>query len=134
MSTAKTLMPPPLPTPIPGPDVQDATYANSRLGDWELRPAALAVKPAPTSATKSRREIWLCITRRFWHGIRNAASFMTALRYLIVCLLLSGRVASPAYAQRLKINYVFLPERPVVAAKLHPAVKGALIGGAAGAG
>jgi hypothetical protein len=59
---------------------------------------------------------------------------MSSSRYLIVSLLLLLFAVSPAHAQRLKINYVFPPERPVVAAKLHPAAKGAVIGGVAGAG
>ena len=54
---------------------------------------------------------------------------MTALRYLIVYLVLSAFAVRPAYAERLKINYVFPPDRPVDAAKLHGT--GALIGGAA---
>jgi len=59
---------------------------------------------------------------------------MTIVRHLIVCLLLVGVAAPPAYAERLKINYVFPPERPPIAAKMHPAAKGAVIGGLAGAG
>ena len=58
---------------------------------------------------------------------------MTACRYLIVCLLLSAFAVRPAYAERLKINYVFPPDRPVAAGRLHPAAKGAMIGGVAGA-
>jgi len=59
---------------------------------------------------------------------------MTFLRHLIVCVALSVVVVPPAHAQRLKINYVFPPERPAVAAQMHPAAKGAVIGGVAGAG
>ena len=51
-------------------------------------------------------------------------SAMTALRYLIVYLVLSAFAVRPAYAERLKINYVFPPDRPVAAAKLHPVAKG----------
>jgi len=64
----------------------------------------------------------------------GTGALMTAARHLIVCALLLGLFASPARAERLKINYVFLPERPLIAAKMHPSAKGALIGGAVGAG
>jgi hypothetical protein len=59
---------------------------------------------------------------------------MSLLRHLIISVLLLAVVASPVPAQRLKINYEFPPDRPAVAAKMHPAAKGALIGGVAGAG
>ena len=60
---------------------------------------------------------------------------MTVLRHLIIAVLLLAIVVLPAHAQRLKINYEFPPDRPTVAAaRMHPAAKGALIGGIAGAG
>jgi hypothetical protein len=59
---------------------------------------------------------------------------MSVLRHLIIAVLLLAFVARPARAERMKINYVFAPDRPEVAAKMHPAAKGAVIGGIAGAG
>jgi hypothetical protein len=59
---------------------------------------------------------------------------MGLLRHLVIAVLLLAFTALPARAERLKINYVFPPDRPVVAAKMHPAAKGAVIGGIAGAG
>ena len=58
---------------------------------------------------------------------------MTAVRHLIIALLLLTGAATPARAERLKINYVVPPDPPAVAAKMHPAAKGAVIGGIAGA-
>jgi hypothetical protein len=67
--------------------------------------------------------------------IKNADARMTVLRHLIVAVLLLAFAALPAHAQRLKINYVVPPDdRPAVAARMHPAAKGAVIGGIAGAG
>ena len=57
---------------------------------------------------------------------------MTVLRQLIIAVLLLAFAALPAHAQRLKINYEFPPDR--AAARMHPAAKGAVIGGIAGAG
>jgi hypothetical protein len=59
---------------------------------------------------------------------------MGLLRPLVIAVLLSAFTALPARAERLKIDYVFPPDRPVVAAQMHPAAKGAVIGGIAGAG
>ena len=59
---------------------------------------------------------------------------MIRARHLIIGALLLGLVVAPARAQRLKINYVFPPEQPLVAAKMHPSAKGALIGSAVGVG
>jgi hypothetical protein len=59
---------------------------------------------------------------------------MTWLRHLIICVLLSTVAVPTAHAQRLTINYVFPPDRPTFAAKMHPAAKGAVIGGITGAG
>src|SRR5215216_5681235 len=59
---------------------------------------------------------------------------MTALRHLILCLLISVVAVALAQAERLKMNYVFPSTGPAVAAKMHPAAKGAVIGGIAGAG
>ena len=59
---------------------------------------------------------------------------MHVLRHLIITILLLAFTAWPASAERLKINYVFPTDRPAVAAKMHPAAKGAVIGGIAGAG
>lgn len=59
---------------------------------------------------------------------------MTAVRHLIIAFLLLVLGASPLRGEGLTINYVFPPERPGVAAKMHPAAKGAVIGGIAGAG
>jgi hypothetical protein len=59
---------------------------------------------------------------------------MNLLRHLIIGALLLAFTALPARAERLKIDYVFPPDRPAIAAKMHPAAKGAVIGGVAGAG
>ncbi len=59
---------------------------------------------------------------------------MSLLRHLIIGVLVLAFTALPARAERLKINYVFPPDRPAIAAKMHPAAKGAVIGGVAGAG
>jgi len=59
---------------------------------------------------------------------------MNLLRHLIIGALLLACTALPARAERLKIDYVFPPDRPAIAAKMHPAAKGAVIGGVAGAG
>jgi hypothetical protein len=75
----------------------------------------------------------MVMTRKILAWNSEGTPDMTALRYLIVCLVLSAFAVRPAYAERLKINYVFPPDRPVAAAKLHPAAKGAVIGGVAGA-
>jgi hypothetical protein len=64
----------------------------------------------------------------------GTGGLMTRARHLIICALLFGLVTSPASAERLKINFVLPPEQPIVAAKMHPSAKGALIGGAVGAG
>lgn len=53
---------------------------------------------------------------------------MIRARRLIICVLLLGLLVAPARAQRLKINYVVPPQQSLVAARLHPAAKGALIG------
>jgi hypothetical protein len=58
---------------------------------------------------------------------------MSLLRHLIIGVLLVALGASPARAQRLTIKYDFALDRPA-AAKMHPAAKGAVIGGIAGAG
>jgi hypothetical protein len=42
----------------------------------------------------------------------GTGALMTGARHLIVCALLLRLVASPARGERLKINYVFPPERP----------------------
>ena len=59
---------------------------------------------------------------------------MTVFRHHIIDVLLLADTALPASAERLKISYVFPADRPAVAAKMHPAAKGAVIGGIAGAG
>jgi hypothetical protein len=59
---------------------------------------------------------------------------MSLVRHLIIAVLLLAVAALPAHAQRLKINYDFSPDRPAVAASIHPVAKGAVIGAAAGAG
>jgi hypothetical protein len=59
---------------------------------------------------------------------------MSVLRHLSIAVLLLAFTALPVRAERLKLNYVFPPDRPAVAAKMHPAAKGAVIGGLAGAG
>lgn len=60
---------------------------------------------------------------------------MNFVRHLIIVFLLLAVAAAPARAERLKINYTFPPDgRPLVAAKMHPAAKGAVIGGLTGAG
>jgi len=59
---------------------------------------------------------------------------MSVLRHLIVVLLFFVVTAPPVHAERLKIHYDFPPDRPAVAARMHPAAKGAVIGGIAGAG
>lgn len=78
---------------------------------------------------------------------------MFAIRHLITCTLLLALAIPPAYAQstsaepsRLNMaairqmvrlqagRTVNVQQRPVVAASLHPAAKGAVIGAAAGAG
>jgi hypothetical protein len=59
---------------------------------------------------------------------------MLRTRHLIICVLLLAFVTAPARAQRLKIDYDFPPEQLGVAATMHPSAKGALIGGAVGAG
>ena len=74
------------------------------------------------------------MTRKILAWIRNVDAHMSVLRHLIVAVLLLAFTALPVRAERLKINYVFPPDRPAVAAKMHPAAKGAVIGGLAGAG
>jgi hypothetical protein len=59
---------------------------------------------------------------------------MSLLRHLIIAVLVLAFAELPAHAQRLKINYDFPPDRPAVAASMHPAAKCAVIGAVAGAG
>lgn len=75
----------------------------------------------------------MIMTRKILARNSEGQPSMTALRCVVVCLLLSAFAVRPAYAEPLKINYVFPPDRPVAAAKLHPAAKGAVIGAVAGA-
>jgi hypothetical protein len=48
---------------------------------------------------------------------------MNLLRHLIIGALLLAFTALPAHAERLKIDYVFPPDHPAIAAKMHPAAK-----------
>jgi len=64
---------------------------------------------------------------------------MSTIRHLIICVLIAAFV--PAHAQQpsspFRIDttkFVLQQTAPPVAAQLHPAAKGAIIGGAAGAG
>lgn len=61
---------------------------------------------------------------------------MRVLRHLIISALLIAITVTSAHAQsgHLKINYDFAQQPQRTAAALHPAAKGALIGGAVGAG
>ena len=59
---------------------------------------------------------------------------MSVPRHLIIAVLLLLVATFPARAERLKINYMLPPDPPAIAAKMHPAAKGAVIGGIAGAG
>ena len=65
---------------------------------------------------------------------------MSTVRHLIIAILIAPTVAPAAYAQapgspfRIDTSQYVLRQAPPVAAQMHPAAKGALIGGAIGAG
>jgi len=65
---------------------------------------------------------------------------MSTIRHLIISALMAAVFIAPASAQappspfRIDTTKFVLQQRPPVAAQMHPAAKGAIIGGAIGAG